>query len=131
MAAESLECGSKAAAFPGRRETVAGTPAGITRCSQELGAVAAAGQSTCTGIAPFDAVLNPAIDSTLKARLVAAINLWLNAQVNAALTAGLNQALTAALKSRVYAVLAATLRARLAAALSPAFVAELRGGLSP
>ena len=80
---------------------MAGTPAGITRCSQKLGAVAIAGQSTHTGIAPFDAVLSPAIDSTLKARLVAAISLQLDAQVNAALTAGLNQALTAALKPRV------------------------------
>ena len=130
MAAESLECGGKAAAFPRRCETVAGTPAGFTRCSHELGAVAAAGQSTRTGIAPFDAVLSPAIDSTLKARLTLAFSLQLNAQVNAALTAGFNQALTAALKARVYAALAATLMARVDAALDSAFVAELKGGLS-
>ena len=130
MAAESLACGSKAAAFPGECETVAGTPAGITRCSRELRTVAAAGQGTRTRIARFDVILNSAIDSTFDAQFVATISLWLNAQVNTALTAGLNQALTAALKSRVYAVLAATLRARLDAALSPAFDAELKSGLS-
>ena len=100
---------SKAAAFPRRRgargETTHGTGAdaraGITPCSQELGAVAGAGQDTRTGIAGLDAVLNAAIDSTLKTRLVAAISLQLNAQVNAALTAGLNQVLTAELKPRV------------------------------
>ena len=101
MAAESLEGGSQVAALPRACEMMAGTPAGTTRCSQELGAVAGAGQDTRTGIAGLDAVLNAAIDSTLKTRLVAAISLQLNAQVNAALTAGLNQVLTAELKPRV------------------------------
>jgi len=79
MAAESLECGSKAAAFPGKCETVAGTPAGVTRCSQVLSAVVAAGQDTCTRIAPFDAVLNQAFACTFDARLNAELNSRLNA----------------------------------------------------
>jgi hypothetical protein len=74
-----LKHGSKAAAFPGKYETVAVTPAGITRCSQELGAAADTGRSTGTRIAPFDAVLNQAFGRTFDARFNAELNSRLNA----------------------------------------------------
>ena len=100
----ALKHGSKAAASPGRCETLAGTPAGTTLSSQELGAVAAAGQSTRTGVTGLDTVLNAAIDSTLKARLVAAISLQLSVQVNAAFTAGFDAAQLCAILSAKWSV---------------------------
>ena len=127
----TLDCGGKAAAFPIRCRTQAGSPASIFPYSRGLRTEAVAGQGTRTRTERFDAVLNPALASTLKAPLSATVSLRPSTQVNAALTAGLDQALTAALKSRVYAVLAVTLRPRLDAALSPAFAAQLRCELSP
>ena len=101
---------SRAAAFPGRCKTVAVTPAGITRRSQELGEAAAARQSTCIGIAPFDAVLNQTFACTFDARLAAALKLRLNAQVRPELIAQLDTRLTAGLR--------VALTSRLTAALS-------------
>jgi len=105
----ALKHSSRAAAFPGRCETVAVTPAGITRRSQELGEAAAARQSTCIGIAPFDAVLNQTFACTFDARLAAALKLRLNAQVRpelaARLVTELKSALTVELNVRLTAPL--------------------------
>jgi len=88
---------------------VAVTPAGITRRSQELGEAAAARQSTCIGIAPFDAVLNQTFACTFDARLAAALKLRLNAQVRpelaARLVTELKSALTVELNVRLTAPL--------------------------
>ncbi len=89
MAAEFLECGSEAAAFPGRCATMTGTPAGITRCSQELGAVTAAGQSTRTGTAAFTAAFSAEFSSGLSAPFKAGLNSPLNAQVRPGIDARL------------------------------------------
>jgi len=109
VAVGALDCGSLAAAFPGRCETVAVTPAGIARRSQELGAAAAAGQSTCIRIAPFDAVLNRTLACTFDARFAAAITLRPNAQVRpelaARLVTELKSALTVELNVRLTAPL--------------------------
>jgi hypothetical protein len=104
MAVRTLESGSKVAAVPGWCVTVAGTAAGITQCSQELGAVAAAGQSTRTGTAAFASVLSATLDRGLSARFTAELNSRLNAQV----------------KPELAAQLAAQLAARLIAGLSVA-----------
>ena len=89
MAAESLECATKAAALPGRCETVAGTPAGFTRCSHELGAAAAAGQGTRTGTAAFASALGAAFNRRLDARFTVDLNSRLNAPVRPELAARL------------------------------------------
>jgi hypothetical protein len=126
-----LKHSSRAAAFPSRHRTQADTPDSIFPYPQELRGRAAAGQSSRTGIAGFDAVPDPAFATTLRARVAAAVSLPLNAQVNVALAAGLNQALTAALRCGLAVWLTAVLRTRLDAALRPAFAARLGCELSP
>jgi len=85
-----LDFGSKAAALPEEREVDDGLQATIALYSQKPRAMAHAGQSTRTGTARLDALLNSAVAGALNVRLAAAVSLWLKAQVKTAVTAGLD-----------------------------------------